>query len=121
MTFKCCENCIIDMICTTPCEKFEVEHLQLYDLSDFNKCMRLMKKYKNKSFNLENKISIKVVFDSIAIYKNGNLHRDDGPAVIYSNGYKSWWKNNKLQRDDGPAFISANGYKEWFENGVKIK
>jgi len=22
---------------------------------------------------------------------NGNLHREDGPAVEYANGYKEWW------------------------------
>jgi hypothetical protein len=28
--------------------------------------------------------------------KNRKLHREDGPAVIYSDGYKSWWINDKI-------------------------
>jgi len=81
------------MICITPCEKFEVENLQLSDISDFNKCVRLMKKYEFKVFNLENKISIEILYSVISIYKNDKPHKDDGPAIIGANGYKSWYKN----------------------------
>ena len=28
-------------------------------------------------------------------YKNGNLHREDGPAYIDSSGYEEWWLNGK--------------------------
>jgi hypothetical protein len=28
-------------------------------------------------------------------YLNGKLHREDGPAIEYANGYKSWWLNDK--------------------------
>lgn len=28
-------------------------------------------------------------------YKNGRLHREDGPAIEYSSGAKEWWLNNK--------------------------
>lgn len=27
-------------------------------------------------------------------YMNGYLHRENGPAVERSNGYKSWWLND---------------------------
>jgi hypothetical protein len=26
-------------------------------------------------------------------YHNGKLHREDGPAIEYANGDKSWWRN----------------------------
>ena len=117
MTFKCCKDCIIDMICTDPCEKFEIEKLQLDDLLNFNNCLRLMKKYKNKTFTIDG-VSITVRSDSITIYKNGVLHRDDGPAVIVSNGSKVWYKNGKRHRDDGPAVIDSDGYKAWYKNGL---
>ena len=26
-----------------------------------------------------------------AWYLNGELHREDGPAVEYADGYKAWW------------------------------
>ena len=50
-------------------------------------------------------------------YINGKLHREDGPAIIYSNGRKDWYINGKLHRTDGPARIWANGIKEWWING----
>jgi len=28
--------------------------------------------------------------------KNGKLHREDGPAVIWYNGHQFWYKNGKL-------------------------
>ena len=118
MTLKCCKDCIINMICTDPCERFKVKKLQVKDLLDFNDCLRLMKKYKNKLFTAGN-ISIEIRFDSIMIYKNGKFHRDDGPAVIYSDGSKVWYKNDKLHRDDGPAVIDTDGYKVWYKNGER--
>ena len=53
------------------------------------------------------------------IYKNdkGQYHREDGPAVIDSDGYKAWYKNGQLHREDGPAIIRPNGSKEWYING----
>ena len=28
-------------------------------------------------------------------YINGKLHRKDGPAVEYEDGYKAWWINGE--------------------------
>ena len=50
---------------------------------------------------------------------NGKRHREDGPALEWSNGEKEWFLNGKLHREDGPAFEWANGDKEWFLNGKK--
>jgi len=47
------------------------------------------------------------------------LHREDGPAIEYSNGIKYWWLNGELHREDGPAIEYENGDKEWWLNGVK--
>lgn len=46
-----------------------------------------------------------------------NLHREDGPAVEYSNGNKAWFINSNLHREDGPAIEYANGDKSWYSNG----
>ena len=48
---------------------------------------------------------------------NGNLHREDGPAVEHANGDKRWYLNGKLHREDGPAFEDADGTKYWCLNG----
>ena len=50
-------------------------------------------------------------------YMNGKIHREDGPAVEYTNGSKYWYMNGKLHRDNGPAIEFANGDKEWWVNG----
>jgi hypothetical protein len=41
---------------------------------------------------------------------NGLLHREDGPARIYSNGTKQYYKHGYLHRIDGPAVDANHGY-----------
>jgi hypothetical protein len=50
------------------------------------------------------------------------LHRLDGPAVEYPNGYKVWYVNGKRHRLDGPAseWANDNGDKTWYVNGEFI-
>ena len=62
--------------------------------------------------------SVKITKDSIKWFRNGQYHRDDGPAVEYANGDKMWYRNGKLHRDDGPAIEYANGTKVWHRNGL---
>ena len=50
-------------------------------------------------------------------YLNGELHREDGPAIEWPNGGKWWYLNGKRHREDGPALEDANGNKEWYLNG----
>jgi len=47
---------------------------------------------------------------------NGMYHREDGPAVEWSDGDKEWWIRNKLHRVGGPAIEMADGQKEWWLN-----
>jgi hypothetical protein len=51
---------------------------------------------------------------------NGNLHREDGPAIENSNGDKSWYLNGKLHREDGPAVERSNGGKLWYLDGKEL-
>ena len=44
------------------------------------------------------------------------LHREDGPAFEYSNGYKAWYLNGKLHRENGPS-INYSNFKAWYING----
>ncbi len=48
---------------------------------------------------------------------NGERHREDGPAVEWSDGHKEWYQNGKLHREDGPAIEFSDGRKEWYQNG----
>jgi hypothetical protein len=54
-------------------------------------------------------------------------HRDDGPAIIYQNGYQLYYQHGKLHRLDGPAVIHSDNHcknysysarLEWYINGV---
>ena len=51
-------------------------------------------------------------------FLDGDLHREDGPAIEYPDGSKHWCLNGKLHREDGPAFESFTGTKEWWLNGI---
>ena len=53
-------------------------------------------------------------------YLNGKLHREDGPAIEYSDGDKHWFLNGKRHRTDGPAIEYYNGTKYWYINGVEL-
>jgi hypothetical protein len=47
-------------------------------------------------------------------FVNGDLHRDGGPAIEYSDGYEEWFLNGMRHRLDGPALKFSNGDKEWW-------
>jgi hypothetical protein len=48
----------------------------------------------------------------------GQLHREDGPAIIFPNSAVVWFQNGLRHCKDGPAIIWANGDKEWWVHGV---
>ena len=64
--------------------------------------------------------SVEIDNDSIHWYLNGELHREDGPAIEYSDGEKSWYLNGERHRDDGPAIEWSNGYRVWYRNGERV-
>ena len=47
-------------------------------------------------------------------YKNGQLHRIDGPAVKRIDGTEEWYQNGKFHRLDGPAVELFNGDTYWY-------
>ena len=51
-----------------------------------------------------------------AWYVVGQLHRLDGPAVIWRDGTQVWYVDDQLHRTDGPAVINADGTEEWYVN-----
>ena len=50
----------------------------------------------------------------------GELHRDNGPAVVYPDGSKLWVIRNTLHREDGPAIERADGRHWWYLDGVML-
>jgi hypothetical protein len=51
---------------------------------------------------------------------NGQLHREDGPAIEWTNGYRVWYLNDQLHRLDGPAREYPDGTCEWYINGQQV-
>ena len=54
-------------------------------------------------------------------YKDGLLHREDGPAAVHSDGTQEWYKEGELHRDDGPAYISKEGEEYWRKGGLPYR
>ena len=81
--------------------------------------------FKNWFFRLFNKndtivIRIDILGNHRYINEQGQIHREDGPAVIYTDGTKFWYINNKLHREDGPAYEGPDGSKEWYINDEEL-
>ena len=49
--------------------------------------------------------------------EHGELHRTDGPAMIYLTGSQFWYLNDELHRADGPAVDCPDGYQLYFIHG----
>jgi len=60
---------------------------------------------------------VKVYDDREEWCLNGQLHREDGPAIKCSNGDKEWWLNGKRHRENGPAVTWSNGDEYWYLEG----
>ena len=54
-------------------------------------------------------------------WKDDELHRGDGPAVLYPDGEEHWYINGLRHRIGGPAITYSNGEKHWYEHGKFIK
>jgi hypothetical protein len=67
-------------------------------------------------------LKYKVVVDECGArrYFNGigQLHCEEGPAIVYSDGSEEWFHTGERHRLDGPAVIWAEGSKFWYQNGV---
>lgn len=52
-------------------------------------------------------------------YQHNELHRLDGPAVLFANGQREWWREGILHRQDGPALYKEGEeqYGEWWIDG----
>jgi hypothetical protein len=53
-------------------------------------------------------------------YRDGVLHREDGPAVIWHDSYRFWYQDGKLHRLDGPATVHPNGIRRWYLDDKQV-
>jgi len=52
-------------------------------------------------------------------YVKGQLHRKDGPSIIYPDGQQEWWVEDQLHRVGGPAILDVDGRQEWWFEGQR--
>lgn len=55
-------------------------------------------------------------------FLDGNLHREDKPAVIYRSGTKYWYFYGKKHRVNGPAIIYNSSFlnDKWIINDTSL-
>jgi len=56
----------------------------------------------------------------LADHLNFELHREDGPAIVWANGTKSWCIDGELHRLDGPAVERPDGTRFWYINNKML-
>jgi len=69
------------------------------------------------------KYTVETHEDGCIIWRcNGKIHRENGPAKIWTNGNKEWLINNKHHRTDGPAceyVLWTTKSKYWLLDGIE--
>ena len=79
--------------------------------------------YKCILHNIDGPAIIRINGDHIW-YKDGEIHRENGPAMI-TNNKEVWYKNGLLHREDGPAMILKHDNNKqsefWYLNNVLHK
>lgn len=60
-----------------------------------------------------------VIFPGVAAWwvQHNVIHRTDGPAVVFDDGTEVWCQNGLLHREGGPAIITAQGNMGWWIEG----
>ena len=67
-----------------------------------------------------NKMTINSAGNKVWRNSQGQLHNEEGPAWILTNGSKFWCINDKNHRENGPAVIYADGEESWWIDGKKV-
>jgi len=57
---------------------------------------------------------------TISYYLNGELHRENGAAIIRNDGSEEYCLNDKRHREDGPAVIYSDGTINYYINDKDI-
>lgn len=88
-------------------------------------CLSIWTSYERKEYEYWTRFFDHVKYDystvSVRYYRNHNVHRTDGPAVMNRcTGDCFWYTNDMIHRDgDLPAVVRGNGDREWYERGER--
>ena len=80
--------------------EYKMEQIEVWDRND------IPEKYTG--------VALSLATESTMYYKEGKLHREDGPAIEFPDGGKHWFKDGNHHRVNGPAVEYSSGCKEWW-------
>jgi len=73
--------------------------------------------YKDGQIHREGGPAVEDIYGTKEWYKEGKHHREGGPAIEWPDGKKEWHKEGKLHREEGPAIEYPDGTKIWYKDG----
>jgi len=76
-------------------------------------------KYQYKPYDIIKGSSIRYASNYCEYLLDGEIYRENGPAIIYNDGSerKEWVIYNRRHKEDGPAVIWSGGGKEYWLDG----
>lgn len=83
-------------------------------------CTSVYKRFRVADLVDTNVQEVKTKAQVIKLNSVGVPHCDSGPAVVSYNGvFNEFYKDGQLHREDGPAVIFSSGNCEWWLNGIQ--
>lgn len=71
-------------------------------------------------YNKHTTYEVKVYDYKTIWYKDGLIHREEGPAIEWSNGDKEWYQHGVPYRKNGPTVERANGNLYWHDKNGEL-
>jgi len=63
-----------------------------------------------------------IMAGNVQVYiKDGQKHRENGPAEIRPDGYKAWFVDGLRHRENGPAVVYPDNTMEYWEKGKLLR
>lgn len=53
---------------------------------------------------------------SVRHFVKGKHHNENGFAIEFYNGDKTWYINGKVHNENGPAVLNKNGIEWWYKD-----
>ena len=69
---------------------------------------------------MKSKMEINSLGDKVWTNSQGQLHNEEGPAVISANGTQAWYIHGNNHREEGPAMIWDYDVFDWYINGKRV-
>lgn len=94
----------------------EQTHPEMQKILDRKEAERLEKLERDAFIEDGGTITVDEEGDTMWEDRNGNLHRELGPALVYEDGASEWFRYGLHHRIGGPA-VDLPRKKKWYKNG----